>query len=154
MKTTLSLIPIDRDGTPCGYSGPHPEVLGPVLPATADLYQSAGFQDPWICYLALENDTPVGTCGFKAPPNHGRVEIAYFTFPDHEGRGLGTAMAKELLEIAEQQRSSVVLTAQTLPDRNASHRILEKLGFQHTDTLEHPEDGTIWEWRLEPKASR
>jgi RimJ/RimL family protein N-acetyltransferase len=43
---------------------------------------------------------------------------------------------------------SVVVAAQTLPERNASHRVLEKLGFRHVETIEHPEDGTVWEWQL------
>jgi RimJ/RimL family protein N-acetyltransferase len=42
----------------------------------------------------------------------------------------------------------VVVAAQTLPEHNASHRILEKLGFWHVDTIDHPEDGTVWEWHL------
>lgn len=58
----------------------------------------------------------VGTCGFKSSPDQGRVEIAYFTFPDFEGRGLATAMAGELLAIA-------------------------------IGSVEHPEDGTVLEWR-------
>jgi ribosomal-protein-alanine N-acetyltransferase len=41
-----------------------------------------------------------------------------------------------------------VVTAQTLPERNASHRILGKLAFRHLGIVDHPEDGTVWEWRL------
>ena len=44
--------------------------------------------------------------------------------------------------------SLVAMAAQTLPGRNASHRVLENLGFLHVATLDHPEDGTIWEWQL------
>jgi RimJ/RimL family protein N-acetyltransferase len=148
MHTTLSLIPIDRDGSPRGYTGSLAEVTKDVFRATAALYKTVGFEEPWICYLALADERPVGTCGFKGPPHDGRVEIAYFTFPECEGRGFASAMAAQLVAIAQQQSSSVVVAAQTLPERNASHRILEKLGFRHVDTVNHPEDGMVWEWQL------
>jgi ribosomal-protein-alanine N-acetyltransferase len=146
VNATVSLIPIDRDGTLRGYAGALPEATGEVLRATVDLYGIVGFEEPWIGYLALSNGVPVGTCGFKSPPRDGRVEIAYFTFPDFEGRGLATAMAAELLAMT--CSFSVVVVAQTLPERNASHRVLEKVGFQYVETIDHPEDGTVWEWRF------
>jgi RimJ/RimL family protein N-acetyltransferase len=81
-------------------------------------------------------------------PKHGRVEIAYFTFPEFEGYGFASAMAARLVTIAREHHPSVVVAAQTLPERNASHRVLEKLGFRHVDTFEQPEDGMVWKWQL------
>ena len=153
MNPQLYLIPIDRDGSPRGYKGLLPEVADGVLPAIAQLYEAVGFEEPWICYLALADETPIGTCGFKSPPRDGRVEIAYFTFPEYEGRGFASEMAAELVAIAERQEPRVLVAAQTLPERNASHRVLEKIGFRHVDTVEHPEDGTVWEWQLEKPAA-
>ncbi|ATS19625.1 hypothetical protein BRW62_10980 [Parathermosynechococcus lividus PCC 6715] len=144
----LSLIPIERNGSPRGYTGFLPEVTQEVFRATADLYTMVGFEEPWIGYLALANGIPVGTCGFKSPPHDGCIEIAYFTFPDFENRGVASEMAAALVAIARHHRPSIVVSAQTLPERNASHRVLEKLGFQHVETLKHPEDGTVWEWQL------
>ncbi len=144
----VSLIPIDRDGIPRGYSGSLPEVTSEVFRATAELYARAGFEEPWIGYLALADGTPVGACGYKAKPRDGRVEIAYFTFQEFEGRGYASAMAARLVAIARERDPFIVVAAQTLPERNASHRILEKLGFRHVDTIDHPEDGTVWEWQL------
>jgi ribosomal-protein-alanine N-acetyltransferase len=149
VNTKLSLRPIDRDGTIRGYSGSLPEVVSQVAGATRDLYARAGFEEPWIGYVALADDTVVGTCGYKARPQDGRVEIAYFTFPEFEGRGYASAMAARLLAIAQEHDSSLVVAAQTLPERNASHRVLEKLGFQHVDTIDDPEDGKIWEWQFQ-----
>src|SRR5438093_730858 len=54
----------------------------------------------WGGYLTVDADsaTVVGTCGFKSGPSATRsVEIAYFTFPEFEGRGLATAMAEKLI---------------------------------------------------------
>jgi ribosomal-protein-alanine N-acetyltransferase len=148
MNTKVSLIPVAQEGTPRGYTGPLPEVTGEVFRATAELYTTVGFEEPWIGYLAEADGTPVGTCGFKGPPRDGRVEIAYFTFPEFEGRGFASAMAARLVTIARQHGSPIVVAAQTLPERNASHRVLEKLGFRQVETIEHPEDGTVWEWQL------
>jgi RimJ/RimL family protein N-acetyltransferase len=148
MNRKVSLVPIDRDGTPRGYMGSLPEVARESFRATAELYTRVGFEEPWIGYLALTDETPVGTCGYKAKPQNGRVEIAYFTFPEFEGRGYASAMATRLVAIAQEHETSVVVAAQTLPERNASHRVLEKLGFRHVDTIDHPEDGTVWDWQL------
>jgi RimJ/RimL family protein N-acetyltransferase len=148
MADAVSLVPIDRDGTPRGHGGALPDAATEVLRGTVALYDSVGFSEPWIGYLALAGSTAVGTCAFKSPPRDGRVEIAYATFPEHEGRGFATGMAAELVALARRAEPSVRVTAQTLPARNASHRILEKLGFSHVATLDHPEDGTVWEWHL------
>ena len=146
---TIRLEPIQREGAVHRLDPTSlPEIAADVIPATVALYDSAGFEPPWIGYIAVTGSTPVGTCGFKSPPVDGRVEIAYFTFPDFEGRGLGTAMAAELVQIARRHDPAAVIAAQTLPARNPSHRVLEKLGFEHVSTLEHPEDGQVWEWQL------
>lgn len=106
---------------------------------------------PWICYVAVTNGRIVGTCGFKSAPVDGRVEIAYFTFPGYEEKGVATQMARHLLMIAGDAQPDLTVAAQTLPERNASHRVLEKLGFTCKGSLEHPEDGTVLEWQ---KSSR
>jgi [ribosomal protein S5]-alanine N-acetyltransferase len=143
----MRLIPIKRGGAFDEGFGPLPAEAEGVLQATSELYESVGFQPPRICYVAVTNDRVVGTCGFKAPPRDGRVEIAYFTFPGHEGKGVATQMARQLLLIAQETKQGLILAAQTLPDRNASHRVLEKLGFTCKGSLEHGEDGTVLEWQ-------
>jgi RimJ/RimL family protein N-acetyltransferase len=143
----MELLPIPRDGRIDVPAGTRPQPLQEVLDATVGLYASAGFEPPWICYLAYEGGQLVGTCGYKGPPNGGRVEIAYFTFPPNEGRGLATAMARELVRIAGQADPRLVAFAQTLPGRNASHRVLEKAGFEQTALVTHPEDGLVQEWQ-------
>lgn len=116
------------------------------IEATQAWYQQVGFQPPWVGYAVLENETPVGLCAFKTAPKQGRVEIAYGTVPGFENRGIGTAMARGLLQIANQTDAEVVVFAQTLPQENASTAILKKLGFVLRATIEHPDDGTVWEW--------
>jgi len=144
----LELVPIEHDGTPRGYGGELAEEARDGLEATVGFYTAMGFEEPWISYLAVADDVAVGVCSFKSRPIDGRVEIGYFTFPGHEGRGVATAMAAELIAIAGTCDPGVLVTAQTLPERNASHRVLEKLGFRAIGSVEHPEDGTVLEWQL------
>jgi len=42
------------------------------------------------------------------------------------------------------------LRVHTLPERNASTRILEKVGFERLGEIIDPEDGVIWRWEREP----
>ena len=147
----MKLHPIQTGGIVSGDAGQLPAATREVLQATASLYERTGFTPPWICYIATVSDRPVGTCGFKSAPEHGRIEIAYFTFPGLEGSGIATQMARSLIAMATDADPGVVVAAQTLPERNASHRVLEKLGFTCIGSLEHPEDGTVLEWQ---KADR
>jgi RimJ/RimL family protein N-acetyltransferase len=142
----LQLIAIEPNGKPRADLGELVEVARDVLGATVDFYRSSGFNEPWISYLALSDSRPVGICSFKSQPVAGRVEIGYFTFPEHEGRGVATAMASHLLAIAAAEDQSVLVTAQTLRERNASHRVLEKVGFLPVGSFEHAEDGVVLEW--------
>ena len=142
----LQLVPIDRAGAP---TDPHlqlDEIARQVCAATASLYEAVGFVSPWLGYLAVSDGRVVGTCGFKTPSVAGKVEIAYFTFPQFEGGGIATAMARELLALATAAEPGITVTAQTLREHNASTRILEKLGFTFKGTVAHPDDGKVWEW--------
>lgn len=146
----LTLIPINLDGTTHPPLEQDSAAIQEVREGTAQLFSQVPYTAPWIAYFALnEAGVAVGTCAFKGPPENQRVEIAYFTFPEHENRGIGTAMAAALVQLARETDASLIIAAQTLPRRNASHRILEKNGFKHTLTLDHPDDGTVYEWRME-----
>ena len=125
-----------------------PLIVAEVVEATTQLYSAVGYEPPWIGYLAIENGTCVGTCGFKSPPQSNRVEIAYFTFPGHESRGVATRMARRLIGLALDRTPAVTVAAQTLPEENASTSVLKKLRFRLVGTVEHPEDGPVWEWHL------
>ncbi len=96
----------------------------------------------------------VGVCSFKSSPQDGAVEIAYFTFPEHEGRGVGAQMAATLVEIARREPGWRELMAHTQPQANPSTRILERLGLARAGTIEDPEDGAVWRWRLARDFSR
>ena len=132
-------------------------VVAEVVAQTLALVQRAPRAPEWGGYLVADCLTGrvVGTCGFKhGPEADGSVEIAYFTFPAFERRGYATAMARELLRRSLQSDAVREVIAHTLPEHNASTRILEKVGLQFAGEIEDPEDGRIWRWRFRPKQDR
>lgn len=118
---------------------------------TLALYPPGNPPLPWVGYLAEEDGQLVGTCAFKSAPGPDGVEIAYFTFPEHERRGVATQMASRLVAIAE-AHDVTLITAETLPQPGASTRILEKLGFRRMGSYTHPDDGEVWIWQYTPAA--
>lgn len=144
MTRPLNLIPVNNavlDREDVRSSTFLSDLCGSIMA----LYPEGGGVDPWIGYLVEEGESLVGTCAFKSPPDSSGVEIAYFTFPEHEGRGVATAMASELLRIARDAGEERI-TAQTLPEENASTRILRKLGFLQSGTAIDPDEGEVWVW--------
>jgi len=112
-------------------------------------YQRIAATAPWVGYLAMDSVSRelVGTCGFKGNPNAaGEVEIAYGTFPPFEGGGVATQMAVQLTEIALREPAVRLVLAHTLPERNASCRVLEKSGYRLAGEVTDPEDGRVWRW--------
>lgn len=144
----MELLEIQKDGTLGKVVGELPAPAREVCQMMAKLYQKQGYEPPWIGYLALLYGSVVGTCSFKTAPQNGRVEIAYFTFPGYEGQGIATDMAGELVRRARAHTKGIHLFAQTLPRKNASTAVLTKLGFKFLGAVQHPDDGTVWEWAL------
>jgi RimJ/RimL family protein N-acetyltransferase len=149
----MNLLPIPRNGEVAGKISLS-ETPRSVILQTVQMYVRCGFIEPWIGYLAAEGEAWVGCCGFTAPPAGGIVEIAYFTFPGFEGRGVATEMAQRLITLAKESDPSVGIIAHTLTEENASNHILKKLGFVFAGAINHPEDGSIWEWRYEAQGKR
>jgi ribosomal-protein-alanine N-acetyltransferase len=98
--------------------------------------------------------TIVGDCGYKGPPDSdGCVEIAYGVAPDHRGRGYATEAAQALVQFAFKQDAVRLVRAHTLPETNASTRVLSKCGFSYVSEVIDPEDGLVWRWekhRVDP----
>ncbi len=121
-------------------------VILEVAKATLALYERNGCEAPWIGYLARDGGHMVGTCSFASPPKDGAAEVAYFTFPPYEGRGISTAMTGLLIAIAFRDPNLHALAAYTLPAENASTRILHKHGFLRDGVAEDPDAGEVWRW--------
>ena len=106
--------------------------------------------DPWtlgFSMVHLDSDVIVGKCGFKGPPAaDGVVEIAYGVSPEHQGKGYATEAAQSLTEYAFSSGKVRVVRAHTLPEPNASTRVLTKCGFRRIGEVIDPEDGLVWRW--------
>ena len=145
----MELVPIEQDGSVRVAAEDRSGSLASVSEMTLALYARRGFELPWVCYLAVEHGVWVGTCGFAGPPASGEAEIAYFTFPGEEGRGVASHMAAQLLALTRARAVSLRLAyiAHTLAQESASTSILRRLGFTLLGAIVHPEDGTVWKWR-------
>lgn len=108
--------------------------------------------DQWTLGFQLidrERGTTVGHAGFKGPPaDDGSVEIAYGVSPEYQRQGYGTEAALSLVEYARASGRVRVVRAHTLPEPNASTRILKKSGFEMVGEVSDPEDGRVWRWEL------
>jgi RimJ/RimL family protein N-acetyltransferase len=106
--------------------------------------------DPWTHGFSIVHrgtGAAVGSCGFKAPPTaDGAVEIAYGIDPDHQGKGYATEAATALLDFAFADSRVRVVRAHTLPEANASTRVLTKCGLRCIGEVIDPEDGPVWRW--------
>jgi [ribosomal protein S5]-alanine N-acetyltransferase len=103
----------------------------------------------WGTRFFVDGDTLVGWGGFKgAPSPDGEIELGYEIAPGLRGRGLATAAVEEMLRVAWAEPEVRSVIAHTLAERNASVRVLEKMGFEHEAEIADPDDGPVWRWRL------
>ncbi len=143
----FSLVRCDADGTPVTPIAVVPEGLVANCAATADLYRRVGYVEPWVGYVAIDAGQGVGGGAFVGAPKDNCVEIAYYTLPEYEGRGYATKTAAGLIAIARQCDPQITLKAFTLPEHNASTKILQRHGFRHVGDAVDPDAGAVWEWR-------
>ena len=123
---------------------------GEISPSFFERLRNAQAADPWqfgFFVIDRESDLVVGVAGFKGPPDdEGMVEIAYAIVPSFQGKGFATEAAGELVAFAHRDDRVLCIRAHTLPESNASTRVLQKNGFVKTAEVEDPEDGLVWRW--------
>jgi ribosomal-protein-alanine N-acetyltransferase len=127
-----------------------------VSPDWLERVRGSARTDPWLHGFQIvhrASGMPIGTCGFKgSPTSDGVVEIAYAIDPDHQGNGFATEAAMALATFASTDASVRVVRAHTLPEKNASTRVLVKSGFEFAGEVVDPEDGRVWRWELSTNA--
>jgi ribosomal-protein-alanine N-acetyltransferase len=127
-----------------------PADMAQLSPAWLALLDGSGPADPWIHgfrILHRETGKCVGQCGFKGPPgDDGAVEIAYSIDPKHQNHGYATEAAAALALYAQIRGTVRAVRAHTLPEPNASSRVLTKCGFVRIGEVIDPEDGLVWRW--------
>jgi ribosomal-protein-alanine N-acetyltransferase len=114
-----------------------------------DFYKRVGFNPPWICYYAQQDDQLIAAAAFKGKPVNNKVEIAYGTFPRFQQLGIGTQIAAMLVQLSINTDPAVIITARTLPEENYSARLLRKNNFKLLGTIMDDEDGEVWEWEYQ-----
>lgn len=122
---------------------------------TEALRRMTGESPTWGGYLGVDDATRevVGCASFAgAPDEEGVVEIGYRTFPPFEGRGVATAMAAAMVDVALADARVRVVRAHTVARPNASASLLARLGFAHVgDVFDPDEDGLVWRFER-PRA--
>jgi len=141
----LKAIEINLDKTNSIYSSADCQML---LKSYEEYYPKIGYNLPWVGYFVVRDNQIVGSCGFTGQPKEGKVEIAYWTFKEYEGQGIASFSCKELVLISQQYDPTLIITAKTAPEQNASTKILENNGFIFTEIVQDEEIGDAWLWTL------
>jgi RimJ/RimL family protein N-acetyltransferase len=81
------------------------------------------------------------------------VEIGYGFAPAYQGRGYATEAAQALVKNAFACDNVAIVRAHTLPEKNASGRVLAKCGFDLVGEVIDPHDGPVWRWELRAKGN-
>jgi [ribosomal protein S5]-alanine N-acetyltransferase len=154
---SLRIVPQTREEVRAYIERLEPEQKKEVSPVWLALLDASVPIDPWLHGFTLvhrASGNVVGKCGFKGPPDtDGVVEIAYGVDAGHRGKGYATETAEALVKYAFSHSQVRVARAHTLPEPNASTRVLTKCGFQRTGEVIDPEDGLVWRWeRKNPPA--
>jgi len=132
------------------YASARPQVSPRWLAGLRSASGGGGAPDPWqhgFFLVERSRGEIIGTAGFKGPPDaDGMVEIAYGVVPSVEGRGYATEAAGALVRFAAADARVRLIRAHTLPELNASTRVLRKCGFVHIGEVIDHEDGPVWRW--------
>ena len=153
---SLKLVPKTRAETLAYLDRLLPEERAQVSPLWLALLERSGECSPWVHGFSMVEQgsgAVVGHAGFKGPPSaEGAVEIAYGVEPAHEGKGFATEAAAALARFALADEQVQVVLAHTLPELNASGRVLTKCGFARVGEVIDPEDGLVWRWEKRREA--
>ena len=121
-----------------------------VSPQWVEKLRRAVGADPWVFGFAVihrEEQCVIGAASFKGPPDDdGVVEIAYGIVPAYQGQGYATEAASALVAFAVERVDVRMIRAHTMPDGNASMRVLVKSGFQLVGDVVDEEDGLVCRW--------
>ena len=121
-----------------------------LLEAYKNYYPVIGYNPPWIGYFIFKNGIIAGSCGFTGKPKNYKIEIAYWTFKAFENQGIASFACQQLIEIAQKENPSLIITAKTASEENSSNHILKKQGFSFSGIVQDQEIGDAWLWELHP----
>ncbi|MBD2105491.1 GNAT family N-acetyltransferase [Nodosilinea sp. FACHB-13] len=128
---------------------PHfPEAFSPTTNEPADA--NSGLTH-WRGYFFIwpAGGVLVGNGGFNGPPDRsGTVEIGYEIAADYWNRGFATEAAQRMIDYAFAQREVQTVVAHTLAEKNASNRVLQKVGMRYVAEVDSSEVGKIYRCQI------
>jgi RimJ/RimL family protein N-acetyltransferase len=131
------------NGSPCPLrkTGQASQAL-PIIIAAAQ----GDEQDQWGPHLFFGDDGAlIGNGSWKGPPVDGVAELGYAVAPARQGRGVATAVVRELVRRARVAGLRMVF-AHTLAAESASTSVLARCGFAKVAELIDPDEGPVWRW--------
>lgn len=108
-------------------------------------------QKEWWAYMILHktDNSLIGIGGYKGSPDYqGIVEIGYGIAPAYRGKGYATEAASILINNAINITGVNAVWAHTLPEFNASTKVLQKCGMEMVAEIIDPDDGKVWRWQF------
>lgn len=149
---SFRLVVESTEGVLARLESMSPSDRSQVSPDWIARVRSSPSADPWTHGFAMidrDSGARIGSCGFKGPPGDGVVEIAYGVDEAFRGKGYATEAAQGITAFAFGRDGVTTVRAHTLPEPNASTRVLEKCGFRFAGLVVDPEDGPVWRWELD-----
>ncbi len=142
---TLKPILIDEDPTKEIYAN---EYCREMFKSYPSYYYKTGYNPPWIGYFVMQDERVVGVGGFIGKPINGKIEIAYGTRKEWKGQGIASFTCSQLIAIVKINDPTVIITAKTSPEHNASTKILQHNGFVFAQITQDDDIGDAWLWAL------
>ena len=125
-----------------------------ALPPTRHALAANPSGSAWGARFFVAGNPPelVGWGGFNGPPEDGVVEVGYEIAEARRERGLATAATRAMVAEAFADERVTAVIAHTLPERNASNRVLEKAGCAFEGEAQE-DDEVVWRFSLARPAS-
>jgi [ribosomal protein S5]-alanine N-acetyltransferase len=151
-KTLAAMLGVSIDDDWLGF-----EAAKEAIPPSYEYLKAHPDALGWWMYLMIHSADRrlIGLVGYKGRPDAaGMVEIGYSLSTRYRLRGLATEAARSLVNHAFTHQEVRKVQAHTLPERNGSVRVLEKLGMKYVGTVVDPDDGEVWHWSLDREDYR
>lgn len=120
------------------------------LPAE-DSQKSNPPTNEWAAFFFLDpkNKVLIGNGGFYGPPDDsGTVEIGYEIASEFWNRGFATEAVLAMINFAFAHKEVRAVMAHTLAEKNASNRVLQKVGMKFVAEIDDSEQGKTWRWQI------
>ena len=110
-----------------------------ILNGPVEMYARLGFG--FYIVQIKETGYPIGICGLAKRDYLDDIDIGFALLPQYWGHGYAHESAAAVLKYARTEFGLKRIVATTRPDNHGSAKLLEKLGLQFEQTINHPDDG-------------